>query len=369
MQTLSRKKIICQKPHNFRKGILTILIVLPFLFSLYPSAAEIPWEQVYGGFLGDRHLSGLYLPGMMNSKPAFTDIDGDGDYDFFVGQGMDDPGGGTIIFFRNIGTKNFPSWATPVENYNNIDTDCFSSPAFVDIDADGDQDLFVGPGFNGPILFYENTGTPYEPIWADPAGFPYGADSILNQSPSFVDIDADKDYDLFVGIMDGTLTFHENTGTSKTASWAPGVDDYNGIDVQYICSPAFADIDGDRDFDMFVGGYNKEIVFYENIGSPTSPKWAPPIENYGSLEVGGQNASTFTDIDGDGDLDLFVGDREGNAHPGRRFSANWVITCFLDVAGWSSRPGRSSLQPGPHSESTRTHHPVPSPRRGCVVIG
>jgi len=295
-------------------------------------ATEITWERVYGGIVDDVYLSGCYLPGMDDTKPAFADIDGDGDYDLFVGQGMDDPWGGTITYFQNVGTREFSSWAKPVENYNSVNTGDFSAPAFVDIDADGDLDLFVGIGTVSPphgILFYENTGARYDPSWAAPVEL--SLSSIMIQAPAFVDIDSDEDYDLFVGEMDGTLTFYENSGTSTTAVWTAPVTNYNSINVSYMCSPAFVDIDNDGDFDLFVGGSDGTITFYENIGTALAPIWAAAVVNYGSFDVGGLSAPAFVDIDGDGDLDLFIGNGKGHIvwveNEGNKTSPGWTLAC------------------------------------------
>src|SRR5690606_26046001 len=47
-----------------------------------------------------------------------------------------------------------------------IDIGFKSRPAFVDIDADGDQDLFMG-SMDGTIRYFENIGTSNNAVFAD----------------------------------------------------------------------------------------------------------------------------------------------------------------------------------------------------------
>jgi len=229
------------------------------------------------------------------STPAFCDIDGDGDYDLFIG-GYD----GKINFYENRGTLASPSWASAVTNYNDIDVGFYSKPAFCDIDGDGDYDMFIG-GDNGKINFYENTGTPVSPRWA-PVVENYKGSYVGNKSaPAFCDIDGDGDYDMFIGEYEGNINFYKNRGTLASPSWASAVTNYNDIDVGFNSKPAFCDIDGDGDYDMFIGEYDGNINFYENTGTPVSPRWAPVVENYKGIYVSSESAPAFCDIDGHGD--------------------------------------------------------------------
>ena len=78
--------------------------------------------------------------------------------------------------------------------------------------------------------------------------------------------------------------------------------------------PTFADIDGDGDLDAFVGTYNDAgMLFLRNTGSATAPAFTEPSTNpFGLANVGYGGAPVFADIDGDGDLDSFSGVQNGN---------------------------------------------------------
>jgi uncharacterized repeat protein (TIGR01451 family) len=137
------------------------------------------------------------------------------------------------------------------------------APTFCDIDADGDQDLFVGKA-NGTIDFWENTGSSTLPNFSLVANNYANVSGNTNVAPAFADIDGDLDYDLLVGnASNSKIRLFRNTGTPKIASWNLGID--------YITfgegegHPTFADIDADGDSDLFIGANNGRIFFYENI--------------------------------------------------------------------------------------------------------
>ncbi|MGB5139920.1 MAG: VCBS repeat-containing protein, partial [Candidatus Zixiibacteriota bacterium] len=121
----------------------------------------------------------------VNNTPALTDIDNDGDLDFFVG----DPGG-QLVFYRNVGNSAIPSFSLISAFYDSIlafpgggfgkvagPQHGFSAINFADIDADGDRDLVWGDLFNTNLYLFANLGTPTT------SDFTYQTDTYL--SPSY----------------------------------------------------------------------------------------------------------------------------------------------------------------------------------------
>ena len=74
------------------------------------------------------------------------------------------------------------------------------------------------------------------------------------------------------------------------------------------------DIDGDGDLDAFIGDASGDIFLFENTGDVSTPTFANTgVANpFGLSNVGMNACVAFADIDGDGDLDAFVGTADGN---------------------------------------------------------
>jgi hypothetical protein len=66
--------------------------------------------------------------------------------------GRDD---GKMEVYYNKGTVGIPSWPEGIYPYSNVDVGGYAAPQFVDIDGDGDSDLFIGEE-NGGINFWRN---------------------------------------------------------------------------------------------------------------------------------------------------------------------------------------------------------------------
>jgi uncharacterized protein (DUF2141 family) len=305
---------------------------------------EIRWRKEYKAVVDGRVLDGAYSGGMELCKPAFVDIDADGDKDMFIGE--ED---GKISFFRNDGTKDQPRWSFVPDCYDSIEAGDESSPAFADIDGDGDFDLFVG-NKDGKIVFYQNDGNPGFPNWTrisdDYASIDVGEES----SPFFVDIDADSDLDLFIGEKGGNINFFRNDGTKISPLWMLVTEDYDSIDVGACSFPFFVDIDDDGDFDLFLGEENGNINFFRNMGTPNSPQWHLVASNYNSMDVGRYSVPVFVDIDDDSDFDLFIGQEEGKVYFYRNDgtshlpSWSWVTENynFIDV-GNNTKPALADI--------------------------
>jgi hypothetical protein len=262
-----------------------------------------------------------------NTKPTFVDIDGDGDSDLFIG----DYNSFEVKYHENdssSGTARFiPTAAGNIYHSANI-----LAPTFADLDGDGDFDLLIGTENYVDITFVVNDGTSTNPVWTPitGAGSPFynlftmfGVyDSIF--SPTFVDIDNDGDYDLFMGQRyyfgnpECRIWFFENTGSPTNPAFTSR--GYTGYGLTIPVGlydrpvPFFVDIDNDGDYDCFVSDSQGNIHFWENTGTPENPSFGTRQINPFSLNPGSyySMAITFVDIDGDGDMDAFAGATDAN---------------------------------------------------------
>lgn len=238
------------------------------------------------------------------ASPTLRDIDGDGDFDAFVGEQS-----GNTQFFRNMGTAANPMFAAAITNpFGITDVGNSARPDFVDIDNDGDLDPFVG-NQDGITQFFPNNGTVSNPMFSI---YPFGLGKVgLNASPIFVDIDGDRDLDAFVGNSEGNTSFFQNIGTFNIPIFAAAIVNPSGlINVGFNADPTFVDIDGDADLDAFIGNSTGNTLFFRNTGTTNNPLFVTPTTNpFGLSNMGADAAPTFVDIDSDGDLDALVGSR------------------------------------------------------------
>ncbi|MBU4488547.1 MAG: VCBS repeat-containing protein [Candidatus Omnitrophica bacterium] len=307
---------------NFKCVSVALLFFALSVIFCHVSLAEIEWQREYGAMVDGEYATGAYAEGIDNSRPALVDIENDGDSDMFIGK-LD----GKITFYRNDGTPTAPSWEFVTGNYGSIDVGSYSVPTFCDIDADSDYDMFVGNG-SGNIYFYRNDGTASAPIWTLVTNNYESIDVWGIATPVFCDIDSDGLYDMFIGESDGYIHYYRNVGTSSSPAWSFITDRYNFILLSGN-APTFCDIDSDGDFDMFIGEKYGHIYLYRNDGTPFSPSWTLATDDYNSIYVGTRSTPTFRDIDNDSDYDMFIGEENGNItfyrNDGTASSALWAL--------------------------------------------
>jgi hypothetical protein len=118
-----------------------------------------------------------------------------------------------MSWYRNTGTASVPVFTDQSDDLGLVmPSSSYAYPTFADLDADGDFDALVGDE-NGALWFFENTGTATSATFAAPVQNPFGieAAAVGTAVPTLVDIDHDGDHDLFVGDANGDFWFFENT--------------------------------------------------------------------------------------------------------------------------------------------------------------
>ncbi len=261
---------------------------------------------------------GLSVPAGVDIRFVETaDLDDDGDFDILVGAYGYNPFG-RIEYYENTGTNDAPAFGTPSINPFGLTVNTYSpSPVLVDIDDDGDLDLFIG-GYYQEITFYQNNGTASAPSFAAPVNNPFNlGPPAVSDYFSFLeaaDFDDDGDIDLLMSDAYSNFSYYENNGTAIAPDFNPAVDNPFGLNsngLRFLSD--VGDIDDDGDFDVITSIYGGDFEVFLNNGSTSAP-----IFNNGNVNPFGLSSvvdfgfSSLVDLDGDGDLDMLVAEYYGN---------------------------------------------------------
>ena len=250
----------------------------------------------------------IYTTG--RNMPSFNDIDLDGDLDLFISVLGGDGGiqlADNFLFYKNsdgifsLESTNFMS---------SVDLNSNVVPELVDIDSDGDLDLFLGQDYNtasfpirGRIYFFRNIGDNTFQLENDEF---MGTDIGNSLHPVFEDIDSDGDLDLFIGNYNGTIMFYENIGNESIFEYVY-ISDIPNVDIGSYSAPAFEDIDLDGDLDLFVGENYGKLFFYENIGDQVNFNFSLKSDNYSNIDTGYRSSVVFFDLNLDGQNEILLG--------------------------------------------------------------
>ena len=276
--------------------------------------------EIVAAFQGIRHGA---------NTMALGDVDQDGDHDLFWGDFFE----AGLLFIENTGTCRRPvlrGTPRPFPPGDPVATSGYNAAALGDIDLDGDLDLTMGVLGGAFLPSRSAVENLYQFVQGDDGEYTavtsrlirtvdVGSESI----PALTDLDGDGDLDLLVSnkiepedTKTGALYVFENTG-SATAPAFHARGKVPGLPIAYHFAPAFGDLDGDGDDDMLLGEWRDRMAYYRNDGRRSSgrdrlvPRWTLVDSAAATLTRGRNTTPTLGDLDGDGDLDLIVGESSG----------------------------------------------------------
>jgi hypothetical protein len=266
--------------------------------------------------------------GAGGAAPYYGDMDGDGLDDLLVGQFA----GGKLRFYRNQGTVAQPKF----DDFNWFEIGKSGElgqviagqttgfvPQLVDFDGDGLQDILSCSG-NGEITLFRRIKDGHfaagESLKRSDGNAIFGMPDASVQS---VDWDTDGDLDLLLANGGGEISLLRNTGSRKQPAYGPAEPFRAGGEPVYGrfrgAAPAAADWDGDLSVDLLVGAQDGSVTLYRHAGdapATTLEEGKILVTRYlhdereirPALKPGGNARPCVCDFNGDGRLDLLVGD-------------------------------------------------------------
>ncbi len=239
---------------------------------------------------------GTDVPVDLQKFPAgyYEDVNNDGVKDLIVAPNStielnDDEG---VWLYLNEGENDLPSFnfqQTKWLQEQMVDLGRGAHPVLVDIDGDGLKDLIVsndeyyqGLGLKPSLLaYYKNVGDAENPSFEliDLNFETIDLYQLENIHPAFGDVDGDGDLDMMLGEEQGFIHFFENVagaGNFMDLELAqPAMADVSGesIDIGQYATPQLIDVNGDGLLDMLVGEKNGVLNLFLNTGSAAEFEW------------------------------------------------------------------------------------------------
>jgi hypothetical protein len=235
---------------------------------------------------------------------AAADFDNDGDIDFYFSNPLTNPDPYNPLpsppqslpnFYMNNGDGTFTA------EYRGIDWTGFVQGVTTgDYDDDGDIDIAQAT-WGPPSTIFRNNGAGHFRDVGGPVGISV-SNGEFDNGIVWADVDNDGDLDLaIVGV--GRIALYRNTEKHyyryQVIRWARAIGGF------HVC---FGDFDNDGDLDLYLSGEN----VYENDGEglfTVVPTTESGLDD--SLVIQDPRGAALADFDNDGDLDIYVTNKDG----------------------------------------------------------
>lgn len=274
------------------------------------------------------------------NAPSLADADGDGDLDLVMGViggafGPRTSSTDNLYLLEQVASEEFATRTTRLIPM--IDVGSESAPALADLDGDGDLDLLVGskihPVSDGSaISWFENTGSTTAPAFHDRGElverFEY------QSTPAVGDLDGDGLLDLVIGSWRDRVQWWKHTGSRSAPAWTLADSALVTITRGSNTTPTLGDLDGDGDLDLVIGEASGQLNLYRNTGTRVAPAFELVSDGFQGIDVGRRSAPLLVDVDGDGRLDLLIGSEDGVIHLWRHVG-NGAEIRFEQVQGFA----------------------------------
>ncbi len=289
----------------------------PLMVPIHPDSIGLIWQHIENPF-SDFDQQPLLFHMRSTEGPSICkgDANGDGRYDLYLGGGRNQPG--AVFVQTDHGSFTEFKQDTLEQDAISEDVDC----AWLDIDGDGDHDLYVA---SGSSELPSSSSALVDRLYLNDGAGGFSRDESLiglsNQGffPTStvcpIDVELDGDIDLFIGSrlqpfaygfpVSSQLILNDGSGnlTDATSRIAPNLE-FIGMVTDVAC----ADFNGDSQSDLLLAGEWMPLTFLKNTNG-----------TFQTTEAGLEATSGWwqsilpIDIDQDGDLDFVAGNHGLNS--------------------------------------------------------
>lgn len=280
--------------------------------------------------------------------PVLWDMDGDDDLDLILATngdwGITYDTADYLVYYENTGTKTNPRFEAKTYDYLGLKKYHIQDlyPALGDLNRDGNPELLIGQ-LNGTLSLFNIVGSGKSATASKVGDNSYGVQVFESSAPHLADVDGDGYIDLLVGSYDGNTEYHRNTSKTTSPSFKHMTDTFGGVlpgywrtELQFdpktqtfydstvyqrvaYSSPTLMDLDKNGDPEFIVGDIGK-ITIYRNTRRSGNDSFQQVEQNpfflSGTNECydynfGAQPSVAVGDLNGDGRVDMVVGDNRG----------------------------------------------------------
>jgi hypothetical protein len=280
---------------------------------LYRQGADNVFRGVPQGGDADNRKNGI--------AAIVGDADGDGRPDLFVANW------GVNALYRNRSEPGRVLFVDGTREAGLAEDGRSWGGLFTDLDGDGKPDLVVlrgGAGKPEEPKVYVNRG---DGTFADRSAESGVRGVTWSLGAVSADFDGDGDFDLFIGSYDGDDRLFRNDGGGRFTD----VTAESGFRSGRTVGVAAGDVDGDLLPDLVSAGFRGPVRIFRNLGGL---KFADVGARSGVAPSKRNEGVVLADVDGDGDLDLYVANYDGENRLYRNdLDDNRFLKVRLETAG------------------------------------
>ena len=164
-----------------------------------------------------------------------------------------------------------------------------TGPAIGDLDNDGDLEILIGNNDDN-LYAFNHDGSDYVS-----GGILATLPDDIRGVPALANLDLDPELEILIGCMDGRLYGfeHDGSGILQPGGLFADIDSTTGISA----SPIVVDVDGDSDFEIFIGHRNGSFYGFHHDGSGVVGLPIPTFDGIYATAAAG-------DLDHDGDVEV-----------------------------------------------------------------